>query len=196
MCKGKHSLFLIFLLHFIVVFLMASSLSAQYWYAMPPYNVLWPLWPDLSASTDSVNGIRTPVITSLTSTTQLPSMPAFIWDVGPLNTWSKPYFLYNAPVSLGGGLYMWDQITGFSTFPPPAYLLADGTIYVNPLPVDYEYLIPGLGFNNFDWLTILANNEYISFFAGVPDALGYFSLLTGAEIWGVAPPGFPDVIIF
>ena len=125
-------LFMIVIVCLTAGFMISSTVSAQYWQAMPPYNVLWPLWPDVLSP--NVSGVPTPLVSSLTRTTQLPVMPAFVWDIGPSNIYGHPYFLYNAPASLGGGLFYYDQITGFNTFPPADYLLPDGDIYVNPHP--------------------------------------------------------------
>ncbi|MGA1824477.1 MAG: hypothetical protein ACMUIP_07405 [bacterium] len=187
-------LFMVVLICLIAGFIISSTVSAQYWQAMPPYNILWPLWSDVLSP--NVSGVPTPLVSSLTSTTQLPVMPAFVWDIGPYNIYGHPYFLYNAPASLGGGLFYYDQLTGFNTFPPSEYLLPGGGLYVNPLPAGYEYLIPGIGFNNFDWHTVLANNAYIAYFAYVPDALSYYDLLPGDELWGSPPSLFPDVLLW
>ena len=187
-------LFIVLIVFLTVGFMITSTVSAQYWQVMPPYNLLWPLWSDVLSP--NISGIPTPIVSSLTSSTQLPVMPAFVWDIGPNNIYDNPYFLYNAPPSLGGGLMTWEPLTGFNTFPPSNYLLTGGDIYVNSLPIGYEYLIPGDGFNNFDWLTILANNAYISYFASAADRLNYFDLLPGDQLWGTPPLLFPDFLLW
>ncbi len=185
MQKAK-KLFLNYLvLSFAVMFFMAPTVSAQYWANMGPYNVLWPLWSEALSPIDPITGIATPLVTSLTSTTQLPVMPAFVWDIEQ----TTPWFLYNAPQSLGGALYYFDSLTGFNTFPPPDHLLPGGGIFANPLPLGYGNLIPN--FEHFDLFTLVANNAYSAAFGSALDALPYFSLLPPELLWG-APP-FPYI---
>ena len=121
----------------------------------------------------------------LTSTTQLPVMPAFVWDLEQ----ESPWFLYNAPALLGGNLYMFDLLTGFNPFPPPDHILAGGGIFANPLPVGYEFLVPN--FEHFDLLAAVANNTYISAFGATPGSLSYFDLLPVETLWGTPP--FPFI---
>ena len=185
MRKSKQLLFCLLILVVAVTFIMTSSVSAQYWANMGPYNVLWPLWSEALSPIDPITGVPTPLVTSLTSGTQLPVMPAFVWDIEQITPW----FLYNAPASLGGALYYFDILTGFNTFPPPDHLLPAGGIFANPLPLGYEYLVPD--FEHFDLFGLVANNAYISAFGGAVDALGYFNLLALEILWG-APP-FPYI---
>ncbi|MGA1868295.1 MAG: hypothetical protein ACMUJM_07085 [bacterium] len=196
MYRNKKLLLVSGVLFLVMSIFIAPQLFAQYWQALPPYNILWPLWTDALSPEDPITNFPAPLVNSLTSTTQLPVMPAFVWDIGHNNIWGFPYFLYNAPVVLGSGLYYYDMITGFNPFPPPNYTLAEGEIFINPLPVGYEYLIPSSQFMNFGWLTILANNEYVSNFYGIPGALGYYDLLQADELWGTPPVTFPAVKIW
>ncbi|MDQ1276393.1 MAG: hypothetical protein QG610_1971 [Euryarchaeota archaeon] len=166
-------------------FMAASSASAQYWQNMPPYNVLWPLWTQSLSPVDPLTGVATPLVSSLTSTTVLPVMPAFVWDIEQ----TTPWFLYNAPAALGSGLYYFDILNGFNTFPPPDHLLPGGGIFANPLPLGYETLIPA--FDHFDLFALTANNAYSAAFGSYLGATPYLNLLTPAALWG-APP-FPYV---
>ena len=185
MYRTKKLLFMVLILGLAVAFFMNSSASAQYWQNMPPYNVLWPLWTEALSPIDPITGVPTPLVSTLTSTTQLPVMPAFVWDIEQ----TTPWFLYNAPAILGGSLYYFDILTGFNTFPPPDHLLAGGGIFANPLPLGYEFLVPD--FEHFDLFGLVANNAYISAFGPYLDPLAYFNLLTPETLWGTPP--FPYI---
>ena len=185
MSKVKQILFLMMVICLAVSFFMISSVSAQYWQNMPPYNILWPLWTEALSPVDPLTGVPTPLVSSLTSATQLPVMPAFVWDVEQITPW----FLYNAPPILGGNLYMFDSLTGFNPFPPPDHILPDGTVWGNALPLGYEYLIPN--FEHFDLFALIANNTYSAAFGNTLGALPYFNLLTPEALWGVPP--FPFI---
>ena len=166
MYRIKKELVLLVVLPVFVVFFMISSVSAQYWQAIPPYNMLWPLWSGVLSPEDPITGIPTPLVSSLTSTTQLPIAPVFVLDIGPDNISNVPYFLYNEPPLLGGGLIYYSQRYGFNPFPPPSFTTPEG-IVPNILPRDYEYIIPGNGFLNFDIQVSNANLAYQDFFGGL-----------------------------
>ena len=183
MRKAKQ-LFLCFLVLSLMV-IFASTSSAQYWANMGPYNVLWPLWSEALSPINPLTGVPTPLVSSLTPSTQLPVMPAFVWDIEQ----ATPWFLYNAPTSLGGALYYFDILTGFNTFPPPDHLLPGGGIFANPLPLGWEYLIPD--FEHFDLFGLVANNAYSAAFGLAPDAVPYLGLLAPETLWGIPP--FPFI---
>ncbi|MGA1826176.1 MAG: hypothetical protein ACMUIP_16090 [bacterium] len=185
MHSRKRVIFFIFALLFAVSFFMTSTVSAQYWQNMPPYNILWPLWTEALSPIDPLTGVPTPLVSELTSLTQLPVQPAFVWDLEQ----TTPWFLYNAPPLLGGSLYYFDILTGFNTFPPPDHIPPGLPIFANPLPLGYEWLVPN--FEHFDLLTAVANNTYISAFGATPGALSYFDLLPAEVLWGTPP--FPFV---
>ena len=187
-------LFMIFIVLLAASFMITSTVSAQYWQAMPPYNVLWPLWSDVLSP--NISGIPTPIVDSLTRSTQLPVMPVFVWDIGPNNAINMPYFLYNTPPILGGDLIYWEGVTGFGTFPPTGFISPTGGINPNPLPIGYDYLIPDSTFSNFDLLTLKANTAYQSFFGPVTGAVPFFDLIPGDELWGSPPPLFPDFLLW
>ena len=185
MRKGKQFLFLVLVLCMTVSFVVASTASAQYWQNMPPYNILWPLWTEALSPINPLTGVATPLVSELTSLTQLPVQPAFVWDLEQ----ATPWFLYNAPPLLGGNLYYFDTLTGFNTFPPPDHIPPGLPIFANPLPLRYEWLVPD--FEHFDLLTSVANNTYISAFGGTVGALSYFDLLNAETLWGTPP--FPFI---
>ena len=83
--------FLLLLLIIIIFTLMVcvklftpSSTKAQYWAALPPYNVLWPLWSPPLVTDFNWDPLvllgTTPIITELTRTTVLPVQPGLAWD--------------------------------------------------------------------------------------------------------------------
>ena len=77
MFKKKY-LILAMILSIIMGLTFTPALQAQNWQAIPPYNILWPLFsPTLSPS---VGGVPTPLLTSLTSDTILPMQPILGWN--------------------------------------------------------------------------------------------------------------------
>lgn len=113
---------------------LPSPARGQLWEALPPYNILWPLWSTALSPINAVTGLPDPLITTLNSTTILPVQPAIVWDP------SLPYytFLYNNPY--GSGLVYFDLyglVTStawynFQTW-PPSYLT------INPLTLQTGY---------------------------------------------------------
>ncbi|MGA1794213.1 MAG: hypothetical protein ACMUIL_00015 [bacterium] len=161
-----------------VLFLTAiPSLQAQYWTALPPYNLLWPLWSPVLSPVDATTGLATPLITSLSSATVLPIQPALV-----RHYWlDYPWLIYNTPVAAGGGLSVYDALWGFNPFPPPGLLGPLGTPLPAPLPLGFgalEITDP----DEFSFLVNAGNLAYLAAFptTGVP----LTSLLTAADIWG------------
>ena len=153
--------------------MLSLKAEAQLWKAIPPYNVLWPLWSPILSPPDPVTGEPTPLVDYLSYNTLLPVQPAFVWNP------DLPYFniLYNsAPPSTGSytapTLYYYEP-TESSLLPsssyyyystsafqewPPTYL--NETVEVAPdvfvsgpvpldLPIGYENF---LSFNPIAWL--------------------------------------------
>ncbi|MGA1864168.1 MAG: hypothetical protein ACMUHX_03825 [bacterium] len=122
----------IFISILLVVFgLMGNRLAvAQTWTALPPYNFLWPLWSPALSPLNSL-GVPTPLVSSLTPSTTLPSQPGLAWNPAI----SYPYFLYNSPV----GMQYYDIIYGMNAWPPSYALGALGAIPLS-LPVGYNLL--------------------------------------------------------
>ena len=105
MLGGKRRIRLVTLSFVILMAILLSfttSVQAQYWPAMPPYNVLWPignpisvvrpirrliippynfLWPLWSSALSTGDAIMAPVplITEITDDTLLPVRPSIAW---------------------------------------------------------------------------------------------------------------------
>ena len=179
MFKGKKSLVLLLTFSALVCLsmLFPSWVQAQAsWAAMPPYNVLWPLWsPALSPG-------GTPLVTNVTKNTVLPVQPALAWD--PLQPGGSgiPWALYNTPAALGGGLLYHDIYYGLNPW-PPKYMLDATTGAPAPitLPAGWSVLLP-TALKGLQFYIPLAN-AYYSYQYGVPIS----SLLTSADIWGLTP---------
>ena len=173
-----HICVLTFLLSATGIFISPFMARAQYWAALPPYNVLWPLWSPALSPVDPVTGVATPLVTTLTQNTILPVQPALAWD--PLQPGGSgfPWLLYNTPAAFGGGLLYWDVYYGLNQW-PPTYMLdsVSGAPAPISLPLSWSVLLP-TGLN--EWLVPLANAMY-SYQYGVPIS----SLLTSADIWGL-----------
>lgn len=149
--------------------ILSLKVEAQLWEAIPPYNLLWPLWSPVLSPLNPVTGEPTPLVNYLGPNTLLPVQPAFVWNP------DLPYFtmLYNSVPYYAGStadptLYYFDPTeaslltsyytsTAFKTW-PPSYL--DRTIEISPgifitgpvainLAPGYETL---LSFNPITWL--------------------------------------------
>ena len=155
--------------------------QAQNWSAIPPYNLLWPLWSPALSPVDPVTDVPTPLISELTIDTVLPVHPVMVWDPSQ----EFPWLLYNIPSVLGGGITWFNPFYGFN-YTPPTYMLDPLTGDPAPisLPVGYESLPPpdiytfGKFFNP-------SNLTYATLYP--PDQYGYsfFDFLTPAEVWGL-----------
>jgi len=163
-----------------------SSAQAQYWQALPPYNLLWPLWSPVLSPPDPVTGIATPLITELSSSTILPVQPALAMDpqlyIGPMGL-VPPLLFYNGPT----GLLFFSSVYGLNPWPPPSYLDAIG----NPVPLTllpgYSlYPLPLLIDVGVPFLVELANSTF-QFAYGNALGIDPATLLTAAQIWGVSP---------
>lgn len=161
--------------------LVPTTVKAQYWAALPPYNVMWPLWSPALSPVDPITGVPTPLISQLSSSTILPVQPGFVWD--PFQP--TPWAVYNIPLAFGGGLAYFDNVYGLNTWPPP-YLLDAATGAPAPiaLPLAYSLYFP-TDLGHFEYFIPLANLTYaITYGLTTPD---YLSLLTSAQIWGLPP---------
>lgn len=174
MRKIKQALLCLLILALAVTFFMNSSASAT-WCIVRPYNLLWPTWvPELYNSGPNI----LPYSYTLDAKSILPVQPSWAWNYDL----DYPWFLYNAPLSVGGGLYYWDFYTGFNAFPEP------GT---GPSPIElpdvwWALTAPFDGFT-FALMANQANLSYLSAVTGIDDALGFADLLTPATIWGTPP---------
>ena len=205
--KGKSSKYvLIFCLFIITLFCLFPDMGmAQLWQAIPPYNVLWPLWSPILSPPNPLTGVPTPLVTSLTNSTYLPIQPAFVWDP------SLPYFhlLYNyVPVDLTANeLIYFDPTEGafnpvysFKAWPPASLVgvtttttLAGTVSTTGPapiaLPANYASLIsfdPTLWLNF--WLPIV-NTAYQNLYGIFPNLLVASDILpTGYAFTGTFAP--------
>ncbi len=195
--KKKHFIFLI--VFFIFLGTASSHIFSQEWQALPPYNVLWPLWSPVLSPPDPVTGLPTPLLTSLTGDTVLPVEPALVWDP------SLPfyYLLYN-DISLGEpALKYFDATWGIFNYYdpffswPPEYLTTiydTGTDFLtvpNPivLPDSYQTLFT---FDPLQWINFwvpLVNTEYQYYYGLNPNLLPASSIIPSNYIFnGVFSP--------
>lgn len=159
-----------------ILFIGTQVVQAQYWEALPPYNLLWPLWsPELSPVPPTGMPFPVPLLSSLDNTTVLPVQPVLAWDPAL----EFPWLLYNIPPTFGGGLTYFDPFYGLNPFPPP-YLLDDvGAPLPIGLPVDYGAL-PPTDMNSFAPYVSIGNLFYNALYP-----VDLASLLTVANIWGL-----------
>lgn len=174
MRKIKGYLLCLSVLFLLVTFSYSTGYSQAYWQAMAPYNVLWPTWPSVLNSYDWLTGQNYPLVSSIYSTTQLPVQPSWVWNPS-LN---YPYFLYNAPASLGGSVYYFDALTGFAPWSNMSILTP---------PATYYFSIPPFSSLQFSGYNTDANLGYATATSGIVDAISYTSLLTGSTLWGTPP---------
>jgi hypothetical protein len=176
----------IFFLAFILIvslgFNMPISTQAQYWAAIPPYNVLWPLFSPVLSPIDPLTGLPTPLVSSLTNNTILPVQPALVFDPCQPNVEGMGFLVYNTPPAFGTGLTYWDPYYGLNPW-PPSYMLDPITGAPLPiaLPIGWSVYDVGslLELKHFEWFVPLGNAAFSLKF-GVP----FTSLLTPADIWG------------
>lgn len=161
-----------------------SSAWAQNWAAIPPYNILWPLWSPVLSPPDPITGVPTPLVTQLTSSSILPVQPVLGWNPSsfewPMSI-TMPWLFYNGPT----GLLFFDVIYGMNPWPPPSLL--DPTGAPNPIALAPDF--------TFSPLPLLKETQYIlelgnlTYMFAYGNALGInpVSLLNAAAIWGYPP---------
>jgi hypothetical protein len=167
------------------VLLFFTSGLAQYWTALPPYNILWPLWSPALSPIDPVTGLTTPLITTLTKNTVLPVQPALVWDPSYIigsDPGQVPYLLYNTPPEFGFGLLYYHDIYGLNPW-PPNYLLDPITKEPLPLslPLGWSILSP-YALGEFEYYVPIANLFYATTFGLTGQA--FLDLLQPWDIWG------------
>ncbi|MGA1795676.1 MAG: hypothetical protein ACMUIS_03855 [bacterium] len=164
--------------------LMTPTVGAQNWAAIPPYNLLWPLWSPV-LSPPNAAGIPTPLLPALTRNTILPVQPMVVWDPSPSNASGYIWALYNIPLAFGGGMAFFDKIYGMNPF-PPAYL--QDPITGAPAPISllttYSLLLP-TSTTELEWIIPTANVNYALNY-GITGA-DFLNLLTPSQIWGLPP---------
>ena len=164
-----------------IVLIGTPLAQAQYWSAIPPYNLLWPLWSSVLSPVDSVTGLATPLLTELTNNTILPVQPGLVWDPAQ----QFPWLLYNIPSVLGGGITYFDPFFGLNPW-PPSYLtdpLAGAPVPIT-LPLDYG-LLPPTELNDFGPFVTTGNAYYAIQYPAGQFGISLSSLLTAADIWGI-----------
>ena len=174
-----------------ILLIGSTTVHAQaYWTALPPYNVLWPLWSPPLVTDFNPDPLvllgTTPIITELTSNTILPVQPGIIWD--PILYPKGPFWLlYNIPQALGGGLTFFEEIYGFNRW-PPSYLLDPLTGVPAPITLPLTYSTLGaFDLKHFADVLLMANLTYSWLYGLTPTQ--YFDLLTPAALWGYPPIG-------
>ena len=188
MHRKRWNMFLIMVLTVLMCLVFFTYAQADYWTALPPYNVLWPLWSPALSPPDPITGVPTPLVNALTRMTILPVQPAMIWDPASpgANNAPLPWLAYNAPLAFGGGLMIWDQYYGMRPFPPD-YMLDPLTGVPAPIPLPLSYwLLSPIAFDEINaYHYILGNLVYANTY-GVPIT----SLLTAQQFWGL-----PDLTV-
>jgi hypothetical protein len=182
MFRGKKSLGAqIFYIVLFLIFIAGIPFThAQYWEALPPYNILWPLWSPLLSPINPM-GDPIPLLTSLDQTTVLPLQPVLVWDPAQ----QYPWLLYNMPDIFGGNLIYFDTFYGLNVFPPPYLLDGVGLPLPIALPLGFEAL-PPTGLTEFAPYISIANYMFSDIYN-----VGLLTLLTAADIWGLSPSGLP-----
>ena len=165
----------------VIGLLLVPLAQAQYWQAIPPYNLLWPLWSSVLSPIDSITGLATPLLTNLTNSTILPVQPVLAWDPAQ----SLPWALYNIPPFFGSGLAYFSPFFGLNPW-PPSYLIDPLTGLPAPisLPVGYGALPPTDVSSSVDLVT-LGNIQYLLKYPTSLFGISQSSLLTAAQIWGL-----------
>ena len=160
--------------------ILAPQVGAQYWQAIPPYNVLWPLWSNVLSPVNSVTGLATPLLSELTRTSILPVQPILAWDPAQ----SLPWALYNIPPVLGGGLTYFSPLFGLNPWPPTYMLDSTGLPLPIGLPLGYGALPPTDVAAAVDIVT-LGNIQYLLEYPTNLFGISQASLLTAGDIWGL-----------
>ncbi|MCL6582372.1 MAG: hypothetical protein K6U11_01920 [bacterium] len=185
----KKARYIVALVFFLIIAggLANPAARAQNWVAMPPYNVLWPLWSPVLSPKSPTTGLPTPIIPELSRNTILPVQPVLALNptptyIGSMGT-AFPWLFYNTPT----GVVFYDIVYGLNPW-PPAKLLDPVTGAPVPLtlPPDYTFLSLPLLKETALSLIETANLTYLlgyGFALGVNPAL----LLTYADIWGLPP---------
>jgi len=179
---------LIIVLSIFLLCMASSHIFAQQWQALPPYNVLWPLWSPVLSPPDPVSGLPAPLLTTLTKDTVLPVEPALVWDsslpfyyllYNDINSWGEPALTYFDPTwgifNYYSPFFTWppeylttiyDTTTEYITIPNPI-VLADG----------YQTLFT---FDPIQWLNFwvpLVNSEYQYYYGLNPNVLSASAII-------------------
>lgn len=155
--------------------------QAQYWSAIPPYNLLWPLWSPALSPVDPLTDLPVPLLTQLTGNTILPVQPGLLWD--PAREF--PWLLYNIPTVLGGGITYFDPYYGLNPW-PPSYLFDSLTGSPAPLTLSSGFAsLSPIELSAFGPFVTQGNLSYITTYPTGNFGLPLANLLTPAQIWGL-----------
>lgn len=189
-----NNLILILLFLIMMSLMVTSSVQAQWalgltlaqretWTALPPYNIMWPLWSPTLSPPDPVTTLPTPLISELARNTILPVQPvigycpsSYEWPMGvPI-----PWLFYNGPA----GVVFFDAFYGLNPWPPPSFIdPITGAPIPIALPANYTIAaLPDLKETQF--LIELANLSYLVAY-GIDLGVTAGSLWNFAELWGI-----------
>jgi hypothetical protein len=182
MLKRKY-LILIVAFSIMMGLFFSHSVQAQNWQALPPYNILWPLWSPALSPPDPITGVPSPLITELTSSTILPVQPAlglnpnaYSWPMSIV----MPWFFFNGPF----GVEFFDVLYGLNPWPPPSFLdAATGAPIPITLPLLFS-LSPLPDLKETQYIHELANLTYLIAYGDMLN-IDPASLLTFVNIWGI-----------
>jgi len=166
-----------------ILLIGGTCVQAQYWQALPPYNLLWPLWSPALSPVNPITGIATPLINTLDVNTILPVQPVLALDPA----FDLPYLLYNIPIAWGGGMTYFDPYFGLQPFPPDYLLdpLIGGPLPLT-LPTGFAAISPTpLLTTTLYYANLLYISKYPYLGLGVLNPIT--NLLTPGEIWGLTP---------
>ncbi len=185
--KVKFTFFLLVLFSALLL-VSTSTVQAQYWEILPPYNTLWPLWSPPLAPINPLTGLPTPIVSNLRPSTVLPVQPGLTWDP----QLDYPWLLYNTPI----GMAYYDPFYGVQTW-PPKYLQDPITGLAAPLSLTALKGWSTLSPTSTGWINAtlpVANNAFINAYPAY--AVAYETLLGGtlasypvfASILNPSPP--------
>ena len=185
--KVKFTFFLLVLFSALLL-VSTSTVQAQYWEILPPYNTLWPLWSPPLAPINPLTGLPTPIVSNLRPSTVLPVQPGLTWDP----QLDYPWLLYNTPI----GMAYYHPFYGVQTW-PPKYLQDPITGLAAPLSLTALKGWSTLSPTSTGWINAtlpVANNAFINAYPAY--AVAYETLLGGtlasypvfASILNPSPP--------
>ncbi|MGA1867845.1 MAG: hypothetical protein ACMUJM_04780 [bacterium] len=182
MIQKKSLLLIIIVFMAWALFMTSSVVRAQDWAAMPPYNLLWPLWAPVYSPVDTVTNLPTPLLSEVTRSTILPVQPVYLFNPEgyefPMG-FIQPWLLYNSPT----GVVYFDTVFGINPFPPPEFVdpITGGPLPL-ALPLNYSLLaIPPLSLALYTFE--LGNVSYMLAY-GIDLGIDPYSLLTFTDVYG------------
>lgn len=178
----KKKYFVLIGMLFIIMGLVAVPvIHSQNWQAMPPYNILWPLWSPALSPVNPATGLPAPILNELTSSTVLPVQPVLGWNPNSFS-WpmsiTMPWLFFNGPT----GVVFFDVLYGLNPWPPPSFLDPAGVPVPITLASGYTFSpLPDL--KETQYIFELANLYYLTVYGAMLN-VAPASLLSFADIWG------------